>query len=1005
MLDKLLNRTVSVTMILLVFLVLGCIGIARLPVSLIPDVDIPVVSVQISVPEYSARELDDVVVKPLHRSLVQINHLKDISSESRDGSAVISLTFEEGQDIDFLYIEVNEKIDRAMSSLPDMDRPRVFKASATDIPAFYINVTVGEGGSFLEMSDFVRDVIAKRIEQMDEVAMVDVSGCVDREILVVPDESKLRRLGLSAGDFEKYISSANVSLSNLSIRDGEYHYNVKFRSFSSSKEDIENVYFKVQDRLFRIGDVAEVTERPAPRTGLAVSDGQDAIVLAVIKQNEAKMSDLKASIARQLNAFERDYPQMEFTLTRDQTELLEYSINNLLQNIILAVVLVCIIIFLFMKDLRSPMLVALTIPVSLVVSFFIFHLIGLTINIISLSGLLLGVGMMVDNSIILVDNITMRWQKGEPLRKAVVDGTGEVAGAMLSSVLTTCAVFIPLVFLNGLAGELFFDQAVSVSVVLLTAYLVTVVVLPVYYWAAYRKMDSFKPGRLLSRLKFGAGIRAYDRIVSFCLSNRWMAWALPLASAGVIVLCVAGMKKEKLPPITYTDTVLKVDWNEHITVDENRRRIIGLEDAMGELVGHSSAYVGVQQFVLGHSGDQSVGEASMYLKCASSDDLAELRERLSAMIAERYPLAITGFENSGNIFDMVFGQREAQLLARLRPTSGEGLLVSDVREITDGLRGRLDNVPIGSIPLKTDVVYMSDPELMSLYGVSFSQLTSVLRNALNGNTIFEIVQGNRSVPVVMGTDAREIENVLSDAFIDTPDGGSVAAGVLMRQTYEEDFKQMISGEEGNYYPLAFDVPSSGVSSVMESVKDAARESGKFDVSFSGAYFSNMEMMKQMAMVLLVAVSLLFLILASQFESLVQPLIILSEIVIDIALSLLVLWLAGVSLNIMSLIGLVVVSGIVINDSILKIDTINKLVRGGMEVHAAIHEAGHMRVKAIVMTSLTTILSVAPFLSRGNMGDDLQYPMAIVIIVGMTAGTLVSLFFVPTLYSFIYKRGK
>lgn len=1018
MLDKILNRTVSVTMVLLVFVVLGCISIGRLPVSLIPDVDIPVITVQISAPDYSARELDDVLIKPLRSNLIQINHLKNMTAESKDGSATLTLSFEEGQGIDYLYIEVNEKIDRAMSSLPKIDRPKVLKASATDIPAFYINITLKDSvetavsdpilfpasDKFLELSDFARDVIVKRIEQLDEVAMVDMSGYVEKELLLIPDEDKLRRIGLTIEDFEKSVSSANISLPNLTIRDGQYHYNVKFRSFAKSREDIADVYFKAGERIFQVKDVADVIEHPARRTGLATSDGKDAVVLAVIKQSQARMSDLKNSISTQIEAFRKDYPQMDFTVTRDQTELLEYSIRNLMLNIILAVVLVCVVIFLFMKDLRSPVLVALTIPASLVISFFVFHLIGMSINIISLSGLLLGVGMMVDNSIILVDNITSRWQKGEELRQAVVQGSMEVAGPMLSSVLTTCAVFLPLVFLNGLAGELFFDQAVSVTVVLLTAYVVSIVVLPVYYWAFYRKFDSFRPGKLLSRLHFGGVVRIYDKAVSACLSNRWLSWAVPVASIAVIVLCVNFMQKEKLPPITYTDTILNIDWNEHITVDENHRRISEIEEAIGRMSSQTTSYVGVQQFVLSHSGDQSINEASLYVKCRDAEELEEAKALLEAHIRNHYPSAIGEFSSSGNIFDMVFAQKEPVIEAKLRSTVDYGLLVNDVRDLTESIRRDLPDVHIDDISLKTDILYISDPKLMSLYGITFQDLTSVLKNALNGNTVFDIVQGNRSIPVVIGTDVRNMEDILAKSFIDKGNG-PVPVKVLMRQSYEEDFKQMVSGDQGDYYPVDFDIPASRAQQVMRIVRNAVTENGKFDVTFSGSYFSNIELMRQMAIVLLVAVALLFLILASQFESLIQPVIILSEIIIDIAVSLLALWALGVSINIMSLIGLVVVSGIVINDSILKIDTINKLVRSGCAIDDAIHEAGHRRLKAIIMTSITTILAVAPFLSRGNMGDDLQYPMALVIIVGMSIGTLVSLFFVPTLYSTIYRHRR
>lgn len=996
-------------MVLLVFIVLGIVGIRRLPVSLIPDVDIPYVTVQVTDPDMSAREMDDAVVKPLRQSLVQIEHLKDIRSEAMDGSATMTLTFEEGGDVDYFYIEVNEKIDRAMGVLPRIERPKVFKASATDIPAFYINMTLRDNGDFLQMSEFAEDVIVKRIEQLPEVAMVDISGTADREILVVPDQNALTRLGISMDEFENSINSANVSLSNLTIRDGEYHYNVKFRSLAASRQNIADVYFSVGGRQLQIKDVADVLEHEAPRTGLVRSDGQQAVSLAVIKQSEARMADLRKSITEQLDQFSADYPRIAFTMTRDQTELLDYSIRNLLLNIILAIVLVCVIIFLFMKDFRSPLLVSMTIPVSLVISVFVFYLIGLSINIISLSGLLLGVGMMVDNTIVLTDNITARWQKGEALRDAVVKGTREVMGAMLSSVLTTCAVFIPLVFLNGLAGDLFFDQAMAVTIVLLVSYIVTVVLIPVYYWSLYRKLPAFKPHPALEKIAFPAGMRWYDRTVTWFLSHTWMAWALPAVSAAVIVVCGMGMDKEKLPPITYTDAILNINWNEPVTLENNRDRIRSLEGLMEGRLEQSTAMVGAQQFVLNHSGEQSMAEASLYFKCGSAKELKRAKKEMSDYIAQHYPHAITSFSTSGNAFEMVFSEREPMLLARLRPTGGEGLTVASLRPFLDRLRAEMPDVAFDEPALKEDVLYVSDPERMSLYGVSAEDLVSVLRNSLNGNTLFEIVQGSRSVPVVLGTDVREMEEILAEARVSdrNEDGLSfdLPVSALMRQTFEQDFKTLVSGGDGNYYPLVLDVPSSQVQQVMSTVRDVAREDGHFDVAFTGSWFSNRDMIRQMIMVLLVALALLFLILASQFESLIQPFIILSEIIIDIAFSLLCLWALDVSINIMSLIGLIVITGIVINDSILKIDTINRLVKEGLEVEAAVHEAGHRRLKAIIMTSLTTILAVALLLNRGNIGADLQYPMALVIIFGMTVGTLVSLFYVPAVYAAIYKRKR
>lgn len=1009
MLKHLIDRPITVTMITLVIVVLGIVSIRLLPVSLIPDVDIPYITVQATSSELSAREMDESVLKPLRQQLIQINGLEDIVSEAKDGSGTIRLTFNHGSDIDYLFIEVNEKIDRSMSALDGISRPKVLKASATDIPAFFVNIT-SAGEDFTQMSRFARDVISKRIEQLPEVAMVDVSGLVSDEILIIPDESKLLQMGMTMPEFEGCVRNSNIRLGSLTIRDGEYRYNVKFDSRASSSEDIANLWLKKDGRLLQIKDIAKVIVHPAKRTGLIRSNGEDAVCLAVIKQSEAKMSDLKSAMNRLMDSFARDYPQLRFEITRDQTQLLEYTINNLLQNIIVALLLASVIIFLFMRDFRSPVLVIITMPVALIFSMLCFYAIGLTLNIISLSGLLLGVGMMTDNTVILVDNITGRWQREGNLRSAVLEGTKEVRGAMLSSVLTTCAVFIPLIFLSGIAGAMFYDQAMSVTIVLLTSYIVTILVIPVYYYWWFKGSAGFRPSPLLEKINFDEPIRRWDdRLMEWFIRHRPVAWGLLAVSTVGLVFCFLEMPKSRLPEMTQTDAIMKIDWNEHISVEQNTERVRGLEESIAGSVEQMTTLVGSQQFILGHSGDQGISEASVYINCKDSRTLRQVQNGLQGVMGNEYPAAVYSFEASGNIFDMVFAQNEAPLTARLRPLRTREVEVGPLRNVLSGVREALPGVAVADPPVKTDALFVADPELLALYDVSYSELASILRNSLNENRLFNIVQGTSTVPVVTGSNVAGLSEILRGAFIERKDQkGNVSiipVSDLMRQTFVEDFKTVIAGSEDNYYPLALDVESKDVKPVMAAVDAVVREDGNFDVGYSGSWFSNREMIDEMIIIMLVAIILLYLILASQFESLVQPLIILAEIVVDVFVALLVLWIFGVSINLMSMIGLIVITGIVINDSILKIDTINRMRKAGESLERAVIDASSLRVKAIIMTSLTTILAVCPFLSRGSMGADLQYPMSLVIIAGMIVGTLVSLFVVPALYYSIYNGRK
>ena len=1005
MLKTLLDRPISVSMIMLVVVVLGIVSVRLLPVSLIPDVDIPYITVQAVSPQMSAREMDESVVKTLRQQLMQVNGLEDITTESKDGFGLVRLTFSHGSNMDYVFVEVNEKVDRCMTSLPDIDRPKVLKASATDIPAFYVNLTTEEDTdeAFSQMSHFAQDVICKRLEQKEEVAMVDMSGYVDEQIMIIPDQRKLEQLRLTLTQFENIINSSNIHLAALTIHDGQYRYNVKFLSTVATCEDIENIWFRTDDRVMQLKDIASVRQMPAKRTGLVRSDGKRAVCMAVIKQSDARMADLRKTLDKLISNFSKDYPQIKFTVTRDQTQLLEYSINNLVQNIVIGIILACLVIFLFMRDFRSPALVSLTMPVALVFSMAVFYVMGLSINIISLSGLLLGVGMMADNTIILVDNITGIWQRGKTLREAVTEGTKEVAGPMLSSVMTTCAVFIPLVFVSGIAGELFYDQAMAVTIILLTSYVVTLTVIPVYYYWWYRGLSSYRSHPLLERISFDEPLRRWDeKIMGWFLDHRSVAWVILFVSLVGTVICFIFMPKDRLPEITYTETVMIIDWNEQITIEENECRVVSLEEMIkGECL-QITSMVGMQRFILGHGGELGTGETTIYVNCEDMKTLERVKEMLADAVSERYPSAVFGFEVSGNIFDAVFADSEAPLIAKIRPVSEPRLEVEGLRRLLGELRKNLPGVHVEDVPVKTDALFIADPEMMTLYDVSYSELVYLLKNSLNENRLFSIVQGTRTVPVLIGDDSESLEQILSEKFL-LKNGVRLPVAEFMRQTYIEDFKTIVSGAEGNYFPVSIDVNQGVIPEVINIVDDVVREDYSYEVSYSGSWFSNRKMIMELLLVLIVAVALLYLILASQFESFVQPFIIMSEIVVDIFASLLVLWGLGLSINLMSMIGLVVISGIVINDSILKIDTINQMKKSGVALRQAVTEASGRRMKAIIMTSLTTILAVCPFLTRGNMGDDLQYPMSIVIVVGMSVGTLVSLFILPALYCTLYSR--
>lgn len=1024
MLRTLIHRPIAVTMVLIALVAVGVLALTYIPVSLMPEMDIPRITVQMSNPGASVSEVEQQMVAPMRYQLSQVAGLKDIETVSRMDAGTITLYFEPGTDMDLLFIDVNEKIDRAMNSMPkDMERPKVVKASAMDIPAFYVDV-VEKNGNIASLSKLVRNVIAKRIEQLPQTAMVDYSGTVGTELLCIPDVNKLESLGLNTHAIEAAIHDNNIVLEALTVRDGICRYSIHFDSQILNKEDIERIYLRHEGRMLQLKDICEVEEKPAVRNGIVRHDGKDAITLAVIKQHDAQMADLQESMEALMGELHKDYPDVEFHITRDQTQLLTYSINNLEWNLILGALLACVILFVFNGGWRTPLLIIISIPLSLILTLLCFYVLGISINVISLSGLILGVGMIVDNAIIVIDNIR---QRGDVIR-----GTKEVFMPMLSSVLTTCSVFIPLIFLSGTAGALFYDQAMGVTIALFASLMVAVMVVPVYYYNVNPNVNPNLNANVNHHLNHNHNcqlsadkflMRVYEPVMRWTLRHaKWCFLAAGLALVAIAVL-FPFIRKERMPQMEQEDALMTVDWNAGISAEENDRRMQELMNVVKPSLETSTTMVGAQEFILSHTKDITGSEAVVYLKAYTQKGLDSVKNALYRYVEKHEPKAKVEFNISGNLYDIIFQTDKPDLEIRLQRTEGGRPSVAEARKWVDSLRCRFPSVEIPPVATEENLLYTADPERLAYYHVTYQQVYGRLKELMGSNKVYEIANGAQNVPVIIVNGQRRADNggrttedVMQQVIVNN-EGVEIPLSYLMEMHRLENFKRLSAGGEGEYYPITIEKASDEEVDSMVAycrqlstddgqwITDNGRRDGKVRCSFHGNYFDSREMIRELVMVLIVAVLLLYFILAAQFENLLQPVIILTEIIIDVSVVMVVLWMAGESLNIMSMIGLVVMSGIVINDSILKVDTINKLYRSGVPLLKAVWTAGHRRLKPIVMTSLTTILALLPFLHKGDMGSAMQFPLSLTLIIGMTVGTLVSLFFVPLVYWVVYGRFK
>ena len=638
MIKFLLQRPIAVLMAFTACFIVGLVTYFTIPVSLLPDIAIPEITVQVSGQNTSARELENTVVKTIRQQLMQVASLRDIHSETRDGAAIIRLNFDFGTNTDLAFIEVNEKIDAAMNYLPrEVERPRVIKASATDIPVFCLNLTLKSDsayseineGSFLDLCQFAETVIKRRIEQLPEVAMVDVTGILKRQLQIVPDMKLLKMSEITLDDLEAALTSNNIEPGSMTVRDGYYEYNIKFSTLLRTPEDVENIYIRKNNHIFQLKDLARISVVPEKETGASLSNGKRAVTLAVIKQADENMDNMKEALAEVTDYFASVYPDIDFSVSRNQTELLDYTISNLKQNLSLGFLFICIVAILFLGDIKSPAVIGLSMVVSLIISFLFFYLCKMSLNIISISGLILALGMMIDSSIIVTENITQYRTRGDSLEEACNKGTTEVITPMLSSTFTTIAVFVPLVFMSGIAGAIFFDQAFAVTVGLMVSYFTGIMLLPVLYKLVYSIPDIKHKGfnmRINNLVKEHTLDRFYDTGVDFVFRHKTASLIFIAITLPLCAFLFYEIPKSRMPEIDQNELIAHVEWNENIHIDENQSRVSQLFASIDNQVQEHTAYVGQQQFLLNRDREMSVSESELYFKTEKPTGIAPLQK-------------------------------------------------------------------------------------------------------------------------------------------------------------------------------------------------------------------------------------------------------------------------------------------------------------------------------------------------------------------------------------------
>lgn len=1003
MIRFLLQRPIAVTMSFLALMVFSGIAFRLLPISLLPPIDVPQIVVKVTYPNASPESIEQNVLRQIREGLITLNGLEDMESKAGSEIGTVRLTFDYGTQMELAYIDVNEKIDRLTNALPkDLPRPEVIRINTSDIPVARVQVVPKADIDPVEVSLLAENVLKKRIEQLPGVSLVDINGKRERIISIEPDDQALDALGMSQQELIEAIQSGNAELPGISVKDGQFRYFLRLATRVDTPADIESLPVRSKTGVIvPLGRVAKAQYETQELLGYHLFGAREGLVITVHKQAAAKMNELMPELRTSLELFRQDYPQVDFEITQDQSNLLNAAISNLQTSLLFGGIFAFGILFLFIKDYRIPVIMGISLPVSLLISFLVFYFFDISINIISLSGLALGIGMLIDNAIIVLDNITRKREAGIPLFEACVQGSNEVMGALISSVLTTLAVFVPLVFLSGISGALFYDQAIAVTAILSVSLLVAFVLLPLLYWLIFRvgNRDTIKGEPQAFLRVLGVYERGFDWI--FARKKLALIWFFLLIPLGVSLGLL--LRTEGLPEIEKLDATLEIDWNEPISAGENRDRLIGL---LREVKGYTQAEadVGIRQFLL-FDGDNSIQRSLLYLLFPSEKEKEAQLEILRKRLETDFPLASYTLGDAPNAFDQLFASNMPYYEVRWKDLKAKKPIEASK------MKPWLDSFPAESwepgpgLQEESSVIFTLLAEKLALYQIPMTAVQEQLSRLFGVFTITDIRRFGEVTPIRLRENQDRFEDLLRTTRVYASDSTSYLLEEFVDFRYADQYKY-VTADRGGIFQSALITSENPDKQFEAFVKWGADKN--LAVVAGGQYFRDKENITQLIGILAISVLLLYFILAAQFESFWQPLIVVLTLPLGVGGAFLVLLLAGATLNVMSAIGLVVMLGIMVNDAILKIDTINLLkvelaashcLSGRGLLDKAIHEAGKIRLKPILMTSITTILALIPIIFSSGLGADLQRPLVYAVIGGLTVGTGTALYFVPLMYWF------
>ena len=1017
------KRPVMTTLCFIAVVILGLFSLAKLPIDLYPDIDTNTIMVITMYPGASAEDIEQNVTKPLENTLNSVEHLKHITSDSRENTSVITLEFEYGYDIDVLTNDVRDKLDMVKSTLPDdSENPIIFKFSTDMIPICLLSVEATE--SMAGLYKILDDNVANPLARVDGVGSVSISGAPKREVHVYCDPARLEAYHLTVEQISSVIGNENRNIPGGSFDIGSNTYAMRVQGEFEETEELRNIPVgSFEGRTIFLRDVARVDDSLEERTQQTFVGGKEGAMIIIQKQSGANSVQISEEVMKMLPSLQKRLPSdVKLGVIVDTSDNIRNTIASLEETVLYALLFVMIVVFVFLGRWRATMIIVITIPVSLIASFIYLFATGNTLNIVSLSALSISIGMVVDDAIVVLENVTTHIERGADPKQAAVHGTNEVAISVIASTLTLIAVFFPLTLVTGMTGVLFKQLGWMVTIMMIISTTCALSLTPMLCSQWLRRVQNH--GKLYNTLykPIERGLDSFDngyaRLLQFVVRHKTVT----------VIVCL-GIFVGSL-------FLLKFVGTEFFPMQDNGRLGVTLETPIGTRVEITRDAVArldaewrkkypeilVSSYTVGPAGtdntfaslsDNGSHIVSMNIRLSDPGDrernIKDIADDMRKDIERGYPEFKKAQVNvGGGRGQGMGGQATVDFEIYGYDFTETDSVAQQLRKIMEGIPGTAD-ITISRSDYQPEYQVDFDREKLAMYGLNMATVATYIRNRVNGATASQYREDGEEYDIKVmydpehRTSLQDVENITIMSSTGQPvklrELGKVVERFTPPTIERKDRERIITVST-----VVDGVPLDQVVTEAQMKIDEMNLPSGISIGIAGSYEDQQDSFSDLMMLGILIIILVYIVMAAQFESLTYPGIIMSSLLFAFSGVFLILWMTGHTLNVMSMIGAIMLIGIVVKNGIVLIDYITLNRERGMSIRKAVIHGGRSRLRPVVMTTLTTILGMVPMAVGSGQGAEMWRPMGTAVIGGLTFSTILTLLFVPVMYCIFAGNG-